>query len=380
MKKILLSLFTVGVSGSILFAGTNAFFSDTETSSGNSFVAGAFDLLVNDENDPEAVVNITDLKPGDDYFIDKKLTIQNPGYVWLHLKDYVSGQGTQTEPEDVEEAQDGEKWDLENYLTYDLSFKDGETLIPFDSEVKFPDVFSCWIPLGEIPAGDTTLVQSFHFDSSVTNWAQGDELTFNEEFYAEQVRNNQNPAGPPSTGSGRTWNPETKSCEDCETGKVWTTSVIAYSQGTLKNNNPITDPNRTDPNKALGPADWISGTGTNFYSLGKNGTITLKFNTLVLDKPGDDLSFHEATNGRPGYPLESALVEVSQNGATWQSLGNVGSEPGGDGVEYKDISSTGWPSVSYVRLTDNTNFTPHASNADGYDLDAVDGVNGCLVQ
>src|SRR3989344_6165152 len=46
MKKILLSLLTVGVVAVVAVAATGAFFSDTETSVDNTFEAGSLDLQV----------------------------------------------------------------------------------------------------------------------------------------------------------------------------------------------------------------------------------------------------------------------------------------------------------------------------------------------
>lgn len=46
MKKILVSILTVGVVGISAFAGANAFFSDTETSTGNVLTAGSIDLQI----------------------------------------------------------------------------------------------------------------------------------------------------------------------------------------------------------------------------------------------------------------------------------------------------------------------------------------------
>jgi predicted ribosomally synthesized peptide with SipW-like signal peptide len=43
-KRILLSLIVLGTAASAIILGTSAFFSDTETSSGNTFTAGALDL------------------------------------------------------------------------------------------------------------------------------------------------------------------------------------------------------------------------------------------------------------------------------------------------------------------------------------------------
>ena len=51
MKRILLGLVFIAGSGAVIAGGmTGAFFSDTETSTGNIFTAGAIDLLVDKEN------------------------------------------------------------------------------------------------------------------------------------------------------------------------------------------------------------------------------------------------------------------------------------------------------------------------------------------
>jgi len=49
MKKILLSLLTVALVSAAAVGATRAYFSDTETSEGNTFVAGALDLKVDSE-------------------------------------------------------------------------------------------------------------------------------------------------------------------------------------------------------------------------------------------------------------------------------------------------------------------------------------------
>jgi predicted ribosomally synthesized peptide with SipW-like signal peptide len=46
MKKILISLSVIAAAAAVIIGGTTAFFSDTETSSGNTFTAGAIDLTV----------------------------------------------------------------------------------------------------------------------------------------------------------------------------------------------------------------------------------------------------------------------------------------------------------------------------------------------
>src|SRR3989344_3894309 len=91
MKRILLSLGMVVFAGAIIAGATGAFFSDTETSTGNTFTAGAIDLGIDnhsyyngalnegttwrvdydlskdEQGEPQVrqFFNFTDLKPGD---------------------------------------------------------------------------------------------------------------------------------------------------------------------------------------------------------------------------------------------------------------------------------------------------------------------------
>ena len=46
MKKILLSVLTIGMVSAVAFGATSAYFSDTETSTGNTFTAGEIDLKI----------------------------------------------------------------------------------------------------------------------------------------------------------------------------------------------------------------------------------------------------------------------------------------------------------------------------------------------
>ena len=157
-------------------------------------------------------------------------------------------------------------------------------------------------------------------------------------------------------------------CIDEEHG--WSDNLEGTVQGTKKDGSAITNPDRTDPNEALGPADWVPNTGTNFYSLGKDGWITVSFDKFVPDVVGDDLSIHEGTNGQ--YPEEKADIEVSQDGSTWFLLTEQASNLNSGGVSYLDFSETGLAWIKYVRISDATDYNLHANDADGFDLDAID--------
>ncbi len=83
MNKILTSVLVIGLVSGIGFALTRAFFSDTETSAGNTFAAGAVDLqiandsyynflpnpgtswLLKDVTEEERFFDFDDIKPGD---------------------------------------------------------------------------------------------------------------------------------------------------------------------------------------------------------------------------------------------------------------------------------------------------------------------------
>ena len=379
---ILLSIAVITAAVVIAVAATFAFFSDTETSTGNNFTAGRLDLKINDQDDPEAIVFFEDLKPGDDYIQEKDLFVDfNPANVWLHLKgpdeqtpyDPVSAQGNQTEPEVLEESQPpGPKHDIENYITYDLQVGQNEPIITAEEEVPFTEVFSCWIPLGQIPgATHVSVSQSFHFDEEVTNWAQGDDITWTEEFYASQIND---PNGPPPTGSGRVWNPETKRCEPpvqiaCTvTDAIFASSSSQNNQGKRKDGSNVLA-NRSDPSAAFG-APQTSGADSDvgfpvgsFFSLGfTNGNIVFGFAEPFYNGPGNDLQIYEVTGGV--YSDEKVKIEASKDGTTWTLL--AGSAIRDEAVDLGPLDF-----ANFVRLTDVSTIADFPDDADGYDVDAL---------
>jgi len=151
ITKILFSLLTVGVVAGAAFYGTTAFFSDTETSEGNTFTAGEIDLKVSshswsastanlpvgyepipaqDWNGQEAMFNFVDLKPGDmggGYF---DLNIQtNPAYACFASEITATAENGRNEPElDAEDDTDlvGELQDYLNIVYFEDNNNDGK--------------------------------------------------------------------------------------------------------------------------------------------------------------------------------------------------------------------------------------------------------------
>ena len=64
MKRILLGIMTIALVSGVSFGATRAFFTDTETNTGNTFAAGTIDIAV-DNNNPwvRTGYQLTDMKP-----------------------------------------------------------------------------------------------------------------------------------------------------------------------------------------------------------------------------------------------------------------------------------------------------------------------------
>lgn len=137
----------------------------------------------------------------------------------------------------------------------------------------------------------------------------------------------------------------------------WADSVFNASQGTMKNGAAVPAP-RSDTSSALGVAenDTVEG---HFYSLGFGGSIALGFDNGI----SSGSMVVEATN--LGYPGETAKVEMSENGTTWVTAGNISA----DGTVSKPEGIT---CAKYVRVTDTSDKANFSDDtADGFDVDGV---------
>jgi len=158
-KKILISLSVIALAAAITVGGTIAFFSDTETSTGNTFTAGSIDLKI--DNDAwfngvrqdqlswsltdltnELFFDYSDLKPGD--WEEDTISIRvdnNPSWVCANLTITKDDDVTCTEPElgDDNTCNDPDEdlWDGE--LGQELQFifwaDDGDNVLEQGEEV-----------------------------------------------------------------------------------------------------------------------------------------------------------------------------------------------------------------------------------------------------
>ena len=103
-KKILFSIMTIALVGALIGGGLYAYFSDVETSTGNTFTAGTLNLKVGDDDPTTASINITDLKPTDTGNSATWLT-KNIGSVSgtldVTIGSITNNENTWTEPEDA---------------------------------------------------------------------------------------------------------------------------------------------------------------------------------------------------------------------------------------------------------------------------------------
>ncbi len=149
--------------------------------------------------------------------------------------------------------------------------------------------------------------------------------------------------------------------------------MLAYNPGPKSNGQPITDPNRIDPDKALG-APQLDDT-FNFVSLGYGGELILGFDGVVLNGPGNDLLVAETTFGNNTFDTyaESADVYVSQDGVNYFMVGSLFTK---DAAEFEiDAAGQGFTYIIAVKIVDTT---PGGSvSDDAFDVDGVEALNGC---
>ncbi|MBL0147055.1 MAG: hypothetical protein IPP48_16410 [Chitinophagaceae bacterium] len=120
----------------------------------------------------------------------------------------------------------------------------------------------------------------------------------------------------------------------------------------------------------IGTPDYVSMNdlkkNKGIYSLGLNGTLTIKFtNNALVDVNGPDLFVFEAGQ------IEPTNLDISKDGINWISVGKISG-----GTASVDISKVAKPTdyFYYVRLTDlNT-----TSSIAGADIDAIAAIGAAI--
>jgi predicted ribosomally synthesized peptide with SipW-like signal peptide len=129
MKKILASLMVIALVAGLVGAGMSAYFSDTETSTGNTFTAGTLDLqLTRDGTNAIVPFNVADVKPGDYGY--QEIWITNAGSLagtlQMWISDIVGNEGYDPESEPQLPANDGTyPGELDQALAFPIQKENG---------------------------------------------------------------------------------------------------------------------------------------------------------------------------------------------------------------------------------------------------------------
>lgn len=251
MKKIILSLGMLVFVVAVVVGGTGAFFSDTETSTGNTFTAGSIDLslgsgfssdsnnangsgvVVKDTNNAGGVLfEFDDLKPGDKGTVSFELSVEsNDAYVCALSTLGDTPENGVIDPEEPDNTTGVNGGELQNYLQFATFDDDNENGV-FDAgeplnvnqygggdgngftytqiagagwvpvaDTNYPNT---WLVEGSLTAGEDYSAGFMYcfgdFDSNGDcsvpfgadyNDSQTDGLEGGIEFYSVQTRNNE---------------------------------------------------------------------------------------------------------------------------------------------------------------------------------------------
>jgi hypothetical protein len=153
-------------------------------------------------------------------------------------------------------------------------------------------------------------------------------------------------------------------------------AVVSYSP-VIKSGQP-TSPHRGASN-ALGLPDYtVAGQGTcasqascPWVALGDGGNIVLRFDDNWLTGSDDaalDLWIFEV-----GPDVEETFVQVSEDGASWTSVGKIGGSTAGIDIDAYGFTSA--DRLSFVRLRDDPDRDGQTGVSVGADFDAVGAVS-----
>ena len=210
MKRILLSIMTIALVSGAAFGATRAFFTDEEKSTGNTFSTGTIDIAVDGQNPWSRTTpyQFADMKPGQVEYSNFRINNvgTNPVNIFKKIANVVTEGVVISEPECVENGGTWsgqsctgnyvEKSDIDTAIEYDLSVKvynSSQTEIfnqvLYDKDVTVGEIKGSDMFLGMIPVGGyMDVTESYHMKDGITNWAQGDKMTFDIVLTGEQLK------------------------------------------------------------------------------------------------------------------------------------------------------------------------------------------------
>jgi predicted ribosomally synthesized peptide with SipW-like signal peptide len=202
-RKIIASLLVIGVVGAFATGSTFALFNDTETSSENTFRAGAFDIQIdytemyNGEmvgeqdavDNPEPIFQISDVKPGDQGETNVSIHNEgNPALASMTLEDIQEAENGCAEPESVaENGGCGTDAELDENLQLTITENNGNVVYSGTAA----NLQNQQTDLGRLEANTTEYITvDWNVPRETGNEAQTDSYSFDMSFTAEQARHN----------------------------------------------------------------------------------------------------------------------------------------------------------------------------------------------
>jgi len=361
MKRILISLLSIGVVSTLAIGASQAWFSDTEQSTNNKITAGDINLEVTTGAalafEP---VQIDDMKPS--YVRWTKHTVTNSGTnplrLWKRIKDIATSENTKSDAEREwysthpnELDGNGQKNDIDKYIEYDMYVggevdgdpaknylggkhdEGGRVVIDETDGITLYDIQGVYVYLGELQPEESMVVwQSYHMKNETGNWAQTDRINFTIEFYGEQ----DNGDGPIGGGIGQ----QTLLLENKDTN--WDPEIGDGTWGVLKwaGDGPTFDFSSTlkahglTPNTAYdliyAPDVWPQGIPFGVNNIKTVlGTGTSDANGYLEISENPDLGFDIPHVDDANYPL---------GGKIWLVLAS----------DHDDKKMTGWHPTEYL--------------------------------
>jgi spore coat-associated protein N len=192
-KKIIISLCVIGAIAAIAVGGTMAYFSDTETSTGNTFTAGTLNLQVSDVDPLVDKFTVTDVKPGDSG--NKDWVLKNTGSIAgsldITFSALVDNENTVWESEGADNADSGELADNLDVLIYidendNNAYDAGTDKLVFNE--KAVNIVGEKLSNYAMAAGYNKSIRlEWDVDTTVGNDIQSDIAGFDIEFQLLQV-------------------------------------------------------------------------------------------------------------------------------------------------------------------------------------------------
>lgn len=191
-KKILLSLMMVGVVAAAAGAGTFAYFSDTESSNGNTMTAGTLDLNIEGGDSAVTTLSVSDVGPGDSGTASSSIsnTGSIDGYVDVEVGSVNNTEGANPESE-TDTSGDGEMGGIATATIYvdddgNLSTTGDQTQVASGTlnSIQSQDYE---VDHSLTAGGSSNLVIDWDVPTSMGNEAQGDAASFDATAKLDQT-------------------------------------------------------------------------------------------------------------------------------------------------------------------------------------------------